>query len=87
MAPTTEIAWADKILVDSSYFGGTAAQFSSTSANYAADAIADKIQWRLDPDGFAALQKVREEQRKADEAARRAQPQQAVQPQAVPKLF
>ena len=87
VAPTTEIAWADKILIDSSYFGGTAAQFSSTSANYAADAIADKIQWRLDPDGFAALQKVRAEQRRAEDAARRANSPPAVQPQAVPKLF
>ena len=87
VAPTTEIAWADKIQIDSSYFGGTAAQFSSTSANYAADAIADKIQWRLDPDGFAALQKVRAEQRRAEEAARRANPPPAVQPQTVPRLF
>lgn len=87
VAPTTEIAWADKIMVDSKFFGGTAAQFSSSSAEYAAGLIADQIQWRLDPEAFEALQKARETQMKADEASRAAQPQPAVQPVAAPKLF
>ena len=87
VAPTTEIAWADKITVDSKYFGGTAEQFSSTSANWAADAIADQIQWRLDPEGFESFRKSRAERQAAEEAARRAVPSQPVQPQAVPKLF
>lgn len=87
VAPTTEIAWADKIQVDSKYFGGTAQQFSSDSAEYAAGVIADQIHWRLDREGFAAFEKVRSAQRAVEEAAQRAQPQPAPQPQAVPKLF
>lgn len=87
VAPTTEIAWADKIMIDSKYFGGTSEQFSSTSASYTADMIADQIQKRLDRDGFEKLIKEREEQRRAAEAALRANPPPVVQPQSVPRLF
>lgn len=87
VAPTTEIAWADRIAIDSKYFGGTVEQFSSSSAGFAADAIADLIQNRLDPEEFKAVQAAREEQRRAAEAARRANPPPVVQPQTVPRLF
>lgn len=87
VAPTTEIAWAERIAIDSKYFGGTAEQFSSASASFAADAIADKIQWRLDPEEFDAVQKKRLEQQRAAEAAQQAQPPVQAQPTAVPRLF
>ena len=86
-APTTEIVWADKIMIDSKYFGGTAEQFSSTSAGFTADMIADQIQKRLDPDGFEKLMKERDEQRRAAEDALRALPRPAVKQQSVPQLF
>ena len=86
-APTTEIVWADKIMIDSKYFGGTAEQFSSTSAGFAADMIADQIQKRLDPDGFEKLMKERDEQRRAAEDVLRALPRPAVKQQSVPQLF
>ena len=87
VAPTTEIAWADRIAIDSKYFGGTVEQFCSSSAGFAADAIADLIQKRLDPEEFKAVQAVREKQRLDEEAARRANPPPVVQPQTVPRLF
>ena len=54
VAPTTEIAWADTVRIDASRFGGSPEQFSSTSAQAAADAICAAIQRRLDPQGYAA---------------------------------
>ena len=75
MAPTTQIAWADIVQLDASKFGGTAEQFSSSSALYAAQAIQACIQRRLDPAGFEAAQK-------AAAAAAAAAPQPAPAPAA-----
>lgn len=89
VAPTTEIAWADNILIDSKYFGGTAVQFSSASAEYAASMIADRIQWRLDRAGYEREQAARAERMKAEAAARRMQQEQMPvnTTPAVPNLF
>lgn len=54
VAPTTEIAWADMVKIDCSRFGGSPEQFSSTSAQAAADEICRAVQARLDPQGAAA---------------------------------
>ncbi|MBQ6457570.1 MAG: hypothetical protein IJJ51_02060 [Kiritimatiellae bacterium] len=56
VAPTTEIAWADTVKLDASRFGGSLEQFSSTSAQAAADAICAAIQRRLDPQAYAAAE-------------------------------
>ena len=56
VAPTTEIAWADTVKLDASRFGGSPEQFSSTSAQAAADAICAAIQRRLDPQAYAAAE-------------------------------
>lgn len=73
-APTTEIKWAQTFPLDSMYFGGTAAQFSSTSAASAAQSISAMIQAQLDPAGYERCQKAAEAARKAAEAAAAAQP-------------
>lgn len=57
VAPTTQIAWADNVRLDASRFGGTAAQFSSSSAECAAMDIVRRLQSRLDPAGYAAAEK------------------------------
>ena len=72
-APTTEIKWAQTFRLDSMYFGGTAEQFSSTSAESAAQSVSDMIQARIDPAGFDRLQTGREAARKAAAAAARPQ--------------
>lgn len=87
LAPTTEIAWSEALQVDSMYFGGTAEQFSSASAQFAAQQVAMTIQSRLDPDGFAAWQKQEEARRRAMEAPQPPPAQAAPQPPAVPKIF
>lgn len=73
-APTTEIKWAQTFPLDSMYFGGTAAQFSSTSAASAAQSISAMIQAQIDPAGYERCQKVAETARKAAAAAAAAQP-------------
>lgn len=73
-APTTEIKWAQTFPLDSMYFGGTAAQFSSTSAASAAQSISAMIQAQIDPAGYERCQKVAEAARKAAAAAAAAQP-------------
>ena len=82
-APTTEIKWADTLRMDSMFFGGTAEQFSSTSAESAAQAVADMIQERIDPAGHERTRAEREAARKAAEAAAAARPSvPAAQPSA-----
>ena len=71
MAPTTQIAWAETLRIDSKMFYGTPEVFSSTSAEWAAANIAAIIQSRLDPKGFAVRQT---ELKKAAEAAAAAAP-------------
>ena len=73
-APTTEIKWAQTFRLDSMFFGGTAAQFSSTSAESAAQSVSDMIQARIDPAGYERIQAAREAARKAAEAAAAANP-------------
>ena len=77
-APTTAIKVADSVRLDSMYFGGTAEQFSSASAESAAQAVSDMIQAKIDPAGYQRAQEKREAERKAAEA-------NAVQ-QPVPKM-
>ena len=74
-APTTEIKWAQTFRLDSMFFGGTAEQFSSTSAESAAQSVSDMIQSRIDPAGYERVQAGREAARKAAEAAAGARPQ------------
>lgn len=57
MAPTTQIAYAEVVGLDASKFGGTAEQFSSSSAYAAARDIVNLIQKHLDPAGFEAAQR------------------------------
>lgn len=84
VAPTTEIKWADTVLVDSKHFSGTAAQFSSASADWAARMIAAAIQAKLDPVAFQKAQEAAAA-RAAAEAAQAPAPAPApvVMPQGV----
>ncbi len=51
---TTQIALADSVAGDSRYFGGTSEQFSSASAGWTAQQIADAVQGRFNPAGLQA---------------------------------
>lgn len=73
-APTTEIKWANTLRMDSMFFGGTAEQFSSTSAESAAMSIAAMIQSKIDPAGYEQARAEQEAARKAAEAAAAARP-------------
>lgn len=68
-APTTKIEWAESVSGDSRYFGGTAEQFSSASAAYVAQAVADAIQAKFDPAALERELKLRAERAAAAEAA------------------
>lgn len=73
-APTTEIKWAETFRMDSKFFGGTAEQFSSASAESAALSVADMIQSKIDPVGCERARAERAADRKAAEAAAAACP-------------
>ena len=58
-APTTEMVWADVIRLDASRFAGTPEIYSSTSAQFAANAIRQAIQNRFDPEGLKRFEAAR----------------------------
>lgn len=82
VAPTTQIAWADVVRLDSSRFGGTAEVFSSNSSATAAGLVMEAIWRRLAPADFARNEAARAAAAKAAEEQQKAAPVQE-QPQQV----
>ncbi len=77
VAPTTQIAWAGTVKMDASQFGGTAAVFSSSSAEACAWQIMLMIQSRLASADFAKAEAARAAALKAQQEK---QAQQTVAP-------
>lgn len=82
VAPTTQIAWADVVRLDSSRFGGTAEVFSSNSSATAAGLVMEAIWRRLAPADFARNEAARAAAAKAAEEQQKMAPVQE-QPQQV----
>ena len=76
VAPTTQIAWADVVRLDSSRFGGTAEVFSSNSSATAAGLVMEAIWRRLAPADFARNEAARAAAAKAAEEQQKTAPVQ-----------
>jgi hypothetical protein len=74
VAPTTQIAWADVVRLDSKAFGGAAEMFSASSSATAAGMVMEAVWRRLAPEDFARNEAARAAVKSAEKERTKAVP-------------